>query len=260
MRIVNNDIRIIDVTLDNISETGIYCIKDKKSPGYNLKVEWVKSNLVNGLKIRIAADIQGKHLGFIEYINSESAWRPINAHNYLFIQCILIFSNEVKEKGIGSFLLRECERDAKDHDKSGICAMSSDGAWIPNKSLYEKNGFFITDELDRFELMVKPFNDRTPKPVFINWTKQQAKFRGWNLIYSNQCPWHDKSITDLKKVAIDLGINLKVTKLTSPSEAQNSPSGFGTFALILDGKLLEDHYLSKKRFENILKQKINKNR
>ena len=45
-------------------------------------------------------------------------------------------------------------------------------------------------------------------------------------------------------------------KLTSPTEAQNAPSGFGTFSLIKDGKLLEDHYLSKKRFENIIKQEI----
>ena len=260
MTALKDNIRIIDVTADNISETGIFCIKDKKSIGYKSKVEWYKSNLKNGLKIKIAADYQGKQLGFIEYIPSEFAWRPIKASNYLFIQCILIYLNEIKEKGLGSFLLKICEQDAKDSNKSGICAMSSEGAWLANNSLYKKNGFVVGDKFGRFELMIKSFNNRTIKPTLFDWTKQQTKYKGWNLIYSDQCPWHEKSITDLKQSALDKGIKLKVSKLTLPTEAQNAPSGFGTFALIKDGKLLEDHYLSKKRFENIVKQEIINNR
>jgi len=48
MKKLKNDIRIIDVTEDNVSEFGIYCIKDKKSPGYRSKVEWLKSNIDGG--------------------------------------------------------------------------------------------------------------------------------------------------------------------------------------------------------------------
>jgi len=47
---------------------------------------------------------------------------------------------------------------------------------------------------------------------------------------------------------------LNVIKLETPEEARNAPSGFGTFSLVYNGQLLEDHYLSKTRFENILKQ------
>jgi hypothetical protein len=256
---LKDDIRIIDVTDDNVYETGIYCIKDKKSDGYKSKVEWFKSNLKNGLKIKIATDNQYKQLGFIEYIHSEFAWRPIKAKNYLFIHCILLFLNEAKEKGLGSLLLQLCEQDAKNGNKSGICTISSEGAWMANKSLYEKNGFVVSEKLERFELMVKSFDNRTSKPTFIDWTKRQAKYKGWNLIYSNQCPWHEKSIKDLKRSALDNGINLKVIKLTTSKEAQNAPSGFGTFSLIKDGKLLEDHYLSKTRFVRIVKQEINNN-
>jgi GNAT superfamily N-acetyltransferase len=257
MTTLKDNFKIIDVTADNISETGIYCIKDKKSAGYRSKVEWFKSNTENGLKIKIATDYLGKQLGFIEYMPSEFAWRPIKAENYLFIQCILIFLNEAKDKGLGSRLLQICEEDAKKLNKSGICALSSEGAWLANKSLFEKNGFIIGDSLGRFELMVKSFESRTSTPCIIDWTKQKTKYKGWNLIYSDQCPWHEKSVTDLKQLAFDKGITLKVTLLTSPTEAQNAPSGFGTFSLIKDGKLLEDHYLSKKRFENIIKQEIN---
>ena len=253
-----NEIKFIDVTVDNVSEFGIYCIKDKKLPGYKSKVEWFKSKINDGLKIKIATDKQNKQLGFIEYIPSELAWRPIKADNYLFIQCIGLFVKDAKEKGLGSKLLELCELDAKNQKKSGISTLSSDGAWMANKSLFEKNGFVVGDKLDRFELMIKSFDNKKSKPIFIDWTKQQAKYKGWNLVYSDQCPWHEKSINDLRQSALDNGIKLKIKKITTPKEAQKAPSGFGTFSLIKDGNLLEDHYLSRTRFENIIKQEIKK--
>lgn len=121
------------------------------------------------------------------------------------------------------------------------------------KKIYEKNGFVIADKLGRFELMFKDFDNSSQIPRFINWTTQQAQYQGWNLVYSDQCPWHEKAIVELRKAAIDHGIDLKIKKITTPQEAQNAPSGFGTFSLLKDGKLLEDHYISRTRFENIIK-------
>jgi GNAT superfamily N-acetyltransferase len=249
-----NKINILNVTTDNVAEIGIYCIKDKKSPGYQSKVEWFKAKINKGLKIKIATDIKGKQVGFIEYIPSELAWRPIKANNYYFIQCIALFVKEAKDKGIGSYLIEQCEQDALDSKKNGICAMSSEGPWIANKSLYEKNNFSLAERLDRFELMVKSFDNRNAKPRFFDWTKEGAKYKGWHLIYSDQCPWHEKSITDIRQSALDNGIKLTIKKLETPEEAQSAPSGFGTFSLINDGNLLADHYISKTRFENILRQ------
>jgi len=253
-----NDIVIINVTVDNVEEVGIYCIKDKKSPGYKSKVEWFKNEINKGLRIKIAVDNQGKQLGFIEYISSELAWRPIKATNYFFIQCIALFDKEAKDMGIGSFLIQKCEQDAKDNKKSGICAMSSEGPWIANSSLYDKNKFTIADRLDRFELMVKSFDNVKTKPCFIDWTKAQFKYSGWNLVYADQCPWHEKSINDIRQSAINNGIELTIKKLKTHKEAQSAPSGFGTFSLIKDGKLLADHYISRTRFENMLRQEIKK--
>lgn len=250
---MNEKINILDVTTDNVADAGIFCIKDKKSPGYHAKVEWFKSKLNQELKIKIATDGNGKQVGFIEYIPSELAWRPIKADNYLFIQCILLFSKEVKDKGIGSFLIQQCEQDAIDQKKSGICVMCSEGPWIANKSLFEKNNFTIADSLGRFELMFKSFDNGKAKPSLIDWTKQQSKYQGWHLIYSDQCPWHEKSINDIQQAAIEKNIQLTVKKIATPMEAQNAPSGFGTFSLIKDGKLLADHYISRTRFENILR-------
>jgi hypothetical protein len=49
---------------------------------------------------------------------------------------------------------------------------------------------------------------------------------------------------------------LNVTVLKSAREAQNAPSYYGVFNLVWNGRLLSDHYVSKGRFKNLLKQEI----
>lgn len=247
-------ITLITVTADNVEDAGVYCIKNKKSQGYHDKIAWFKDKINNGLKIKIIENGDGKQIGFIEYISSEQAWRPVKAKNYYFIQCITVMSKKDRQQGIGKLLIDACLDDARDNGKIGACVMTSDGSWMANKHLFTKNGFVEAQTLDRFELLFKAIDDNPTPPEFHDWTKQQEKYKGWNLIYSDQCPWHEKSVTDLLNAAHDHGIDLKVEKINSPSEAQNGPSGFGTYALIKDGNLLSDHYISKTRFLNILKK------
>ncbi len=241
---IRKEIRIIDVTRDNIAEMGIFCIKDKKAPGFKQKVKWFSHKLNKGLRMKIATDVLGNQLGFIEYIPSELAWRPIKADNYFFIQCIALFVKDAKHKGLGTRLIQICEEEAKQENKSGVCVMCSNGPWMVSKTIFEKCSYAMSDQHGRYELMVKKFKKINQNPTFIDWTKRQASYKGWNLIYSDQCPWHEKSVTVLKKSALDSGIDLKVMKLNTPKEVQNGPSGFGTFGLIKDGKLLEDHVCS----------------
>ena len=255
---MTGQININDVTVDNVDDFGIYCIKNKNSSGYQKKVKWFKNKLNDGLRIKIAMHMRGKQLGFIEYLPSERAWRPVDAQNYYFIQCIAIFVKDAKNKKIGRALIDQCEEDARRNKKSGVCTMTSDGTWIANRTLFEKIGFIIADRLERFELMYKALDDSAPLPKFNNWNERQAEYQGWNLIYSDQCPMHEKSITDVTECATENKITLNVIKLTTPRDAQKAPSGFGTYALIKDGKLLADHCISRTRFENILKQEKKK--
>lgn len=252
-----NRVLIKDVNLDNISALGIYCIKNKKAPGYQKKIDWFKKEFRNGLKIFIACDESEKQLGFIECTPAERSWRPILAGNYLFVHCVALFGKNARNKGIGSALLKKCEEYAFNSSKAGVCAMSSDGPWMSNKNLFLKNGFDIVEEKDRFELLSLSFTSEFEKPKFADWHKHQSKYQGWHLIYSDQCPWHEKSINDLRAAAENQDIDLTIRKLISPEEALESPSGFGTFSLIKDGKLLADHYISKTRFNNIIKKEIN---
>lgn len=249
-------INIIDVSAENVSEVGVFCIKNKKSPGYAAKVDWFRSKINQGLKIKIAVNEAGKQLGFIEYLPSELAWRPIKADNYFFIQCIALFTKDSRQKNIGSSLIQLCEKEATENNKLGVCVMTSSGAWMANKAIFEKNDYATVEQKGRFELMCKKFSNGGNDPEFNDWTAKQATYKGWNLIYSDQCPWHQKSVTDLKQTAVDHGFELAITRLTTPKQAQNAPSGFGTFALINNGKLLADHYISQTRFKNILKEEL----
>lgn len=249
------EIQIITVTPDNVNEVGFVCVKDKKSPGYRSKLEWFLENYKYGLKLKIAV-YDGQQVGFIEYIPAEYAFRPVKADNYLFIHCIVNFSKQLRSKRIASILINSCESDARNQNKSGVCVMTSSGVWMADKSLFEKNDYKECERLGRFELMVKKFDETAPNPVLLNWEENQSNYQGWNLLYSNQCPWHIKSVTDLSDEALAHGIELKTINIGKTSDFANIPSGFGTFALLKDGKLLEDHYISRTRFVNILKKEL----
>ena len=73
--------------------------------------------------------------------------------------------------------------------------------------------------------------------------------------FNNRCiNRHRKRNCRRKAIGFSQGHYFKNIKLTSLKKVQNAPSGFGTFSLIKDGKLIKDHYLSRTRFENILRQ------
>ena len=120
----------------------------------------------------------------------------------------------------------------------------------------KRQGFKEVDKRGRFELMSKKRNTKVSDPKLIDWTVQQKKYKGWHLLYADQCPWHEKSVEAMLNVAMDFGIDLKVNKINTVQEAKSAPSGYGVFSLLHDGKLLEDHYLSATRFKNIVKAEL----
>lgn len=249
-----NEYNIVKVTPENVNEETLFCSKNIKSNGFKSKCNWFFKQYVDGLTIKILKDKGNRMVGFIEYTPAIHAWRPIDANNFMFIHCIMVYSKKDRNKGYGKILLNEAEKDAKSKGMDGVCSMSSKGSWIATKGVFENFGYQEIDKKGRFELLAKKWNPGGESPKFIDWTEQQLKYKGWNLIYANQCPWHEKSVTDLLNTAMDYGIDLKVTELKTAQDAQNAPSGYGTFSLIRDGVLLEDHYLSATRFRNILKK------
>ena len=249
-----NATKIIDVTPDNVEQETLFCIKNIKKPGFESKRKWFEKRYKEGLRLKILKDSTDKMLGFIEYIPAADAWRPVDANNFMFIHCTYIYSKKERNKGLGSMLINEAEKDAKERNMDGLCVMTSDGSWIADKRIFEQNGFNEVDKRGRFELFSKKWNTKAIDPKLLDWTLQQKNYQGWHLVYADQCPWHEKSVEAMLNVAMDFGIDLKVTKLDTTQEAKKAPSGFGVFNLLYNGKLLEDHYLSATRFKNILKK------
>ncbi len=249
-------LNITDVNPSNVIEETLFCSKDIKSVGFKAKQDWLEKRHQEGLRIKLIKNNEGKPIAFIEYIPAEYAWRPIKAEGYMFVHCMFVYRKNDRENGVGSELLKVCEQEAKSEGMKGLVAMTSNGSWIANKGLFLKNGFTEVDKRGRFELVVKNFSGSTPSVELIDWTKEQAKYQGWNLIYADQCPWHQKAFDVLQKVAKEHGLDLKITKLHTAKDAQKAPSGFGVFSLIKDGRLLEDHYISETRFKNILKKEL----
>jgi hypothetical protein len=248
------NIRIIEVTPDNLNEYGMFCSKNPKSYGYRQKVTWYSETYKQGVRMNVAIKENGEKIGFIEYAPAEFAWRPVDAPGYMFIHCIFIYPNKNKNQGYGSKMVKKCEEDAKKLGMKGVAVMTSKGVWITNKSLFLKNRYQVVDKNGRFELCIKKFDENTPNPKLLKWQENAVSNKGWNLLYSYQCPWNFSSVEIVSAVAREQGINLKVSKIISAKDAQEAPTGFGVFNLLKDDKELVDHYISKTRFLNILEK------
>ncbi|MFD2724659.1 GNAT family N-acetyltransferase [Hyunsoonleella rubra] len=246
--------KIIEVTPNNVEKETLFCIKDMKKPEAKSKQKWFEKRYKEGLKLKILKDANDKMLGFIEYIPASNAWRPVEADNFMFIHCMYIYAKKHRNLGLGAMMLKEAENDAMSKHMDGLCVMTSKGSWMADKRLFEKHGFNQVDARGRFELMSKKWNAQAPDPSLIDWTTKQQNYMGWHLLYADQCPWHEKSVEALLNVAMDHGIDLKITKINTAQEAKNAPSGYGGFNLLYNGKLLEDHYISNTRFRNIIRK------
>lgn len=246
-------VQLVNVNAGSVDEYGFFCARNRKEEGYQKKRAWLVQRFEEGLQIKILKSETGNDLGFIEYVPGEYAWRPVEAKGYLFIHCIFITRREHRGLDFGSQLIQACLVDAERTGRNGVAVACSEGPWIAGKSLFLKNGFQIVDRLGRYELLVNKIRPADP-PAFIPWEARQSQYRGWHLVVAHQCPWHAKACRDLAGTAKERGLELRITEITDAAAAQQSPSGFGVFALLHDGKLLADHYVSKTRFLNILKE------
>ncbi|NRB59288.1 MAG: GNAT family N-acetyltransferase [Winogradskyella sp.] len=249
--------KLIEVTPENALQETFFCIKDTKRHGFKDKYNWFNKRHKEGMRIKILKSYADKMLGFIEYVPAKFAWRPIEGDNYMFIHCIYIYSKKERQKGYGALLLKDAENEAKANGLDGLCVMTSDGGWLANKSLFEKNDFHQIETKDRFQLLAKTWNTAALPPKLIDWHAEQKKYKGWHLLYSDQCPWNEKSAEAILNLAMDVGLDMTLTKITSVKEAKAAPSGFGVFNLLRDGRLIVDHYISNTRFKNILKKELN---
>jgi ribosomal protein S18 acetylase RimI-like enzyme len=245
---------IITLNENNIDEYPPVCFLNLKNIGQQMKNTWAKQHLSEGLTIKLLfADDAKKPVGYIEYIPGESAWRAVEAPGYLFIHCIWISPKSLREQGLGSMLVKECVKDAEAQGKLGVCVMVSDGSFMADETLFIKNGFQKIESYPPYSLCVKQVQDG-PISRFKDIKTMLSRYKGLHILYSKQCPWVARFMEDMKDRLGELKVT--ITELTTAKEAQNVPSLYATFTLINGGKVLADHYISARRFENIIKKEI----
>lgn len=245
---------IQDITLENAREEGLFCIKNPRNEGFRLKLEWLGKRLREGLRFKLLK-AGGKAAGFIEYVPGEKAWRPVSAAGYMFIHCLWVYPNKFLRQGYASALISSSIEDAREAGMAGVAVVASEGSWLAGPRVFEVNGFETLARKGRFILMARNFSPGPPV-AFRDWEQEASKYQGLHLVFANQCPLFIRSVDEMRNTARTFGLDLQVERIESPEEAQRSPSGFGVYTLLLDGRVLADHYISNARFTNILKKEL----
>lgn len=238
----------VDITPKNVDKEGFFCCMSKrKSVGYRAKRAWLDKRFAEGIRLSLLGD--GER-GFIEYIPGENTSRAIDgAEGYYVIHCLWVVGKS-KHKGLGASLLKRCIEDARSKAK-GVAIVTNDGVWIPSRTLFEREGFECVDEAPGgFQLLCMRFGEDEPPRFPMNWDERCRRFGpGLAIAYADQCPYVDDAIVHMERAAEKHGIACRRVKLETPADARaNSPTPYGVFGAVLDGRLFSYHYMLEKDF------------
>ena len=255
---MNSDIKIIDLTPENIADYGVCGYKDAgKHKELRNKIEWFSEYYPKGLRTKVLFSEKGGYQGMIEYLPGKLAHRPVNADGYIFIHCVFVgFKNEFKGKGYASALIDECINDAKAQKMLGVSVVTRKGSFMAGNEIFVKKGFEIVDKAKPdFELLALKFEKESTSPNFktdILGNLNEYK-NGLTIIRSPQCPYTEKNVNAIIESAEKkFKLNTKLINLKDPESAQKTPCAFGTFCIIYNGEVISYHPISNTRFENIM--------
>lgn len=255
---MNNDIQIINLTPENISDYGVCGYKDvRKHKELRNKIAWFNEYYSKGLKIKVLFSEKGGYQGMLEYLPGKFAHRPVNADGYMFIHCIFVgFKNEFKGKGYASALIDECINDAKIQKMLGVAVVTRKGAFMAHNKIFLKKGFEIVDKAQPdFELLTIKFEKASTSPSFkLDILDNLNNYKnGLTIIRSAQCPYTEKNVNAIIESAEKkFKLKPKLIDLKDSESAQKTPCAFGTFCIIYNGEIISYHPISNTRFENIM--------
>ena len=232
----------ITLTKENIEKEHICCaFSDKKcKDSYELKKQWLKREFDNGYVFR-RLDERAKV--FIEYVPAEKAWLPVEAPNYLMINCFWV-SGQYKGKGYAKALLQSAIDDAKRQGRDGLVTVvgTTKLPFMSETKWLLRQGFETVEKLDYgFSLLALKFNPQAENPKFgVNVSSGECPDKkGLVVYYSNRCPFTEYYVnTELSQAAEKRNLPLKIIKFTTMEEAQLSPTPATIFSLYYNGKMV----------------------
>lgn len=250
----------ITITPQNIDNEHICCGFSSKEckEGYDLKKTWLKKEFANGYVFRRLTE---RAKVFIEYVPAEKNWAPIDASNYLVINCFWV-SGQYKGKGYAKALLQTAIDDAKAQKKDGLVTVvgtkkfhfMSDTKWLM------KQGFETVQKLPNgFSLLVLKLNKNAYNPSFRSstLTGECPEKEGLVVYYTNRCPFTETLVNiSLKEVALSKNIPLKIIKIDTLEKALDSPTPATIFSLFYNGKFVttDVSVCLEKRFDKLVQR------
>ena len=254
--------KLIELNPDSILEEHICCaFSDKKcSESYELKKEWLKKEFDHGYVFR---RIEARAKVFIEYGPAEKAWVPVDAPNYLMVNCFWV-SGKYKGSGYGKALLETAIEDAKNQGKSGLVTVvgtkkyhfMSDTKWLL------KQGFVDCQSISSgFSLLVYKIvpDAQTPKFKESVMSGECPDKEGIVVYFSNRCPYAEfHAKTSLIESATKRNLPYKLIKLETMEQAQSSPSPGTIFSLFYNGKFMttDISICMDSRFDKLLEKTL----
>lgn len=243
----------IYVTSENIDQEHICCaISNNNDIQVSSKKSWLQERFNDGL-VFLKSKERGKC--FIEYIPAESAWNPIVADGYMYIDCLWV-AGSFKGHGYSTDLLNACIGDSKSKNKNGICILSSKKKkpFLADPKFLKYKGFIVCDEADNgIQLWYLPLTNNASLPKFKECAKHPCiKEKGYVLYYTSQCPFNAKYVPIIEEAAKENDAPFKAVHLQSKEEAQNAPTPITTYALFFDGQYLTNEQMNEKRFLKLL--------
>lgn len=162
---------------------------------------------------------------FIEYIPAEYAWAPVDAPEYMYIDCLWV-SGQFKGHGYSTELLDECIRDSREKGKKGLAVISSKKkkGFLSDPKYLGYKGFRLADSADPyFELWYLPFSDGAAKPRFRSCVNEvHAMPKGFYVTYTSQCPFTAKYVPLLKAAAQARDVSFTDVHFGGREEARNA--------------------------------------
>lgn len=233
---------IIILDRSNIDMEHICCaISDKKcKDSYALKKEWLKREFDNGYVFR---RIDARAKVFMEYGPAEKGWVPVEAPNYLLVNCFWV-SGQYKGKGYGKELLRLALKDAEDQGKAGLVTVvgTSKFHFMSDTKWLLRQGFETSEKLPSgFSLLVKMIKPCAVYPRFFDTVRSEeiGDDSGLVVYYSNRCPFAEYHVTtSLKETAEKRLLPLKVIKLDTMEAARSAPTPATIFSLYYNGRFV----------------------
>ena len=232
----------ITLTKENIANEHICCaFSDKKcKDSYELKKEWLKKEFDNGYVFR---RIDERAKVFIEYGPAEKAWVPVNAPNYLMINCFWV-SGKYKGCGHGKALLQSAIDDAKLQGKDGLVTVvgTSKFHFMSDTKWLLRQGFQTIEKLPYgFSLLSLKLNPAAPDPSFNDCvlSGECPDKDGIVVYYTHRCPFTEFHVRgSLVSAAKSKDIPLRIIELESMEQAQNAPTPATIFTLFYNGKFV----------------------